>query len=291
MWVAGLQLRTRIVVLCAGTRGYYRFLQCVDLLWHPWVQVVLVAVPGGDNAAAAVDQQGAMALSVLRALGLPSVVAVVQLPLSEGGKCDMKARSAARKRGAAAFEEQLPGEHKLCIAESAADMQQIMRHLADMTPTVPLWRQQRPSLMVQAAEFCASPDPALGTLLLRQGATGSVCSIWVLARQLLWTVLRGKATHSVVLCCRGYVRNTGFSVNQAIHIPLIGDFLLDRLRVVEPPAEAVQSARHMEAEGAGLVLECAPDPLQQESLQRENVPDPLAGEQTWPTEGVRTWSL
>ena len=30
-----------------------------------------------------------------------------------------------------------------------------------------------------------------------------------------------------------------------------------------------------------------PDPAQQESLARENVPDPLAGEQTWPTDNVR----
>jgi pre-rRNA-processing protein TSR1 len=30
-----------------------------------------------------------------------------------------------------------------------------------------------------------------------------------------------------------------------------------------------------------------PDPMQQEALVRENVPDPLAGEQTWPTEEVR----
>lgn len=30
-----------------------------------------------------------------------------------------------------------------------------------------------------------------------------------------------------------------------------------------------------------------PDPAQQESLVREIAPDPLAGEQTWPTEEVR----
>ena len=42
----------------------------------------------------------------------------------------------------------------------------------------------------------------------------------------------------------------------------------------------------MEAEGSGANLLAAADPAERESLARENVPDPLAGEQTWPTEEV-----
>ena len=34
-----------------------------------------------------------------------------------------------------------------------------------------------------------------------------------------------------------------------------------------------------------------PDEGMQHDLIRENVPDPLAGEQTWPTEEVCSWSL
>jgi hypothetical protein len=43
----------------------------------------------------------------------------------------------------------------------------------------------------------------------------------------------------------------------------------------------------MDASGGEYpVLEVA-DPQRRESLQRENVPDPLAGEQTWPTAEAR----
>ena len=40
------------------------------------------------------------------------------------------------------------------------------------------------------------------------------------------------------------------------------------------------------AEAPGCTRTVFPDPNVQESLQCENIPDPLAGEQTWPTEEV-----
>eukprot|EP00887_Chlorella_sp_A99_P006809 scaffold2.g6809.t1 len=218
--------------------------------------VVLLAVPG-DERQEAIDEQGLMALAVLRALGLPTVVGVVQLeggPSSggKGGGNAMKARSAAKKRGAAALQEQVPGEYKVLLSDSVADMQQVVRHLADTHPSPPLWRQQRPSVLIEGADFQpSSADPGLGTLLLR-----------------------------------GYVRNLGLSVNQAIHIPLIGDFLLERLAALEPPSAAGRQQRQaaQQAQARQVLAELMPDPLHQESLQRENVPDPLAGEQTWPTQ-------
>lgn len=92
-------------------------------------QVVLLAVPG-DERQEAIDQQGLMALAVLRALGLPTVVGVVQLEGGpsgggKGGGNAMKARSAAKKRGAAALQEQVPGEYKVLLSDSVADMQQV----------------------------------------------------------------------------------------------------------------------------------------------------------------------
>ena len=43
------------------------------------------------------------------------------------------------------------------------------------------------------------------------------------------------------------------------------------------------------AEPAGPVM-ALPDPGHQQQVVRENVPDPLAGEQTWPTEEVRLFT-
>jgi hypothetical protein len=70
------------------------------------VQVLLLALPG-DERAEAVDAQGQMGLSVLRALGLPTVVGLVQMPAGPGSKNALRERSAAKKHAAAAFAEQV----------------------------------------------------------------------------------------------------------------------------------------------------------------------------------------
>ncbi len=104
------------------------------------------------------------------------------------------------------------------------------------------------------------------------------------------------------LLLRGYVRGLGLSANQAVHVSGAGDFQLAQIDgPAEPPAandgseaarrqQAVAGAAAMDlsaAEGSGgLPLLARPQPGQQESLVRENEVDPLAGEQTWPTEEV-----
>lgn len=87
------------------------------------------------------------------------------------------------------------------------------------------------------------------------------------------------------------MRNLGLSANQVVHIPLAGDYQLARLEALEPPtghhASAEPGAHAEPAPMQGCVQACVPDPALQESLQRENVPDPLVGEQTWPTHEAR----
>lgn len=48
-----------------------------------------------------------MALAVLRALGLPTIVGLVQMAAAPGSKNVLKERSAAKKHAAAAFAEQV----------------------------------------------------------------------------------------------------------------------------------------------------------------------------------------
>ncbi len=67
----------------------------------------------------------------------------------------------------------MAGDYKLMAADSAQDFKQVLRHLSDSTHAAPLWRQQRPAVMAEAAEFHPAPDnPSLGTLLLRWAAGG-----------------------------------------------------------------------------------------------------------------------
>eukprot|EP00197_Chlamydomonas_leiostraca_P006302 CAMPEP_0202864378 /NCGR_PEP_ID=MMETSP1391-20130828/4640_1 /ASSEMBLY_ACC=CAM_ASM_000867 /TAXON_ID=1034604 /ORGANISM="Chlamydomonas leiostraca, Strain SAG 11-49" /LENGTH=397 /DNA_ID=CAMNT_0049544111 /DNA_START=57 /DNA_END=1246 /DNA_ORIENTATION=- len=149
-------------------------------------EVVLLVVPGGStavqggkgaqaaNAAGSdlIDAEGKMALSILRALGLPDVCVAVQCtgagPSSGkgGAAAVMKDRSAARKRAEAAVVAQLPGlgsgsasgSGRAFHVDTAADCTQLVRHLVDrQAPPPPTWRRHRPALMVESAEV--SPDP------------------------------------------------------------------------------------------------------------------------------------
>ena len=52
-------------------------------------------------------------------------------------------------------------------------------------------------------------------------------------------------------------------------------------------ADLPWQAMEVDVSGGGLAAVVRPDPEKQEAVVRENVPDPLAGEQTWPTEHVR----
>ena len=72
----------------------------------PLLQVVLLAVPG-DEHAQVIDSQGQMALAVLRALGMPTIVGLVQAPVGQGSRNLLKERSAAKKHAAMAFSEQV----------------------------------------------------------------------------------------------------------------------------------------------------------------------------------------
>ncbi|XP_024946350.1 pre-rRNA-processing protein TSR1 homolog [Cephus cinctus] len=90
----------------------------------------------------------------------------------------------------------------------------------------------------------------------------------------------------------GYLRGIPLSVNGLVHISGFGDFQMSRIEAPEDPyplekgrpkLPETSQDNSMEGEISTRVLECA-DPNKQESLQSENIPDPMDAEQTWPTE-------
>lgn len=54
-------------------------------------------------------------------------------------------------------------------ADTEADCQQLLRHLGEIHPTLPLWRQQRPALHLDSAlpHFDTADPSAQGTVVLR----------------------------------------------------------------------------------------------------------------------------
>lgn len=94
-----------------------------------------------------------------------------------------------------------------------------------------------------------------------------------------------------LLHCRAYIRYLGVSVHQPIHIQDCGDFNIDRIEVAEAPCSsgcrpAANELQSMEMAGSGARVLAVADPGARQGVVRLNSPDPLAGEQTWPTNEV-----
>lgn len=56
---------------------------------------------------------------------------------------------------------------KVHVTDSDTDYKQLVRHLGELTIRLPSWRQQRPSLLAELAEYQASAGQQEGDLILR----------------------------------------------------------------------------------------------------------------------------
>lgn len=285
-------------------------------------EVLLLLVPG-DEGGMAVDAEGAAALQVLRAMGMPTTLGLVTSSCSSSGTSgtsshaaaagsddmaidgepcspttttaataaaaagvplavNLKARSAAKKRAEKALSAHLATDGlRLMAADTPADLAALLRALGDKPPQLPVWRRQRPSLLVEAAAY--TPDPSSSPP--PHDASSSSAAAGVLA-------------------LTGWVREAGLSANQLVTVPGAGDFQILRIEAAEPPAAAAGGGaastkqRHkaagvsgevdmvdvQQSGGSGGRVLAVPDPEQQEQAVRENTMDLMAGEQTWPTD-------
>ena len=77
-----------------------------------------------------------------------------------------------------------------------------------------------------------------------------------------------------------------------MHIQGYGDYNIDRIEAAEDPCSsgrsrsAAHSVQCMDMAGSGASVLAVADLAKRQGVVRLNVPDPLAGEQTWPTEEV-----
>ncbi|KAL4202910.1 hypothetical protein AMTRI_Chr02g265850 [Amborella trichopoda] len=206
---------------------------------------------GRSNSNSYIDSFGSQCLTIFRALGLPSsAVLILDLPT------DQKKRSETKKTCTSSLSSQFPEDCKFFPADSKEELRKFLWLLKDQRLTTPHWRSMRPYVMAHEVEFIADDSSP------------------------------GKAT----LHLSGYVRAHNLSVNQLVHVSGAGDFQLSQIDVVKDPftqSEYKYHANSMDldnASGPKVVLSLFPDASKQEPLLVENIPDPLAGEQTWPTE-------
>ncbi|XP_051891779.1 pre-rRNA-processing protein TSR1 homolog [Pristis pectinata] len=201
------------------------------------------------------DSYGDFCLTCLLAQGFPSHVFVVQgvnnLPIKKRADAKRNLSKVLERRFLDAKPFHLDTEQEATLVIRHVAMQK-QRHLS--------FRDRRSYLLAQHVAFEASEDSGLmGTL---------------------------KVT--------GYVRGQTLDVNKLVHIVGHGDFQMSQIdgppdpmplnpKITKktPGAEVREPAAEMEEEVKVLMkADCS----KQESLESEVVPDPMEGEQTWPTE-------
>ncbi|KAF4389095.1 hypothetical protein F8388_026824 [Cannabis sativa] len=196
-----------------------------------------------------IDSFGSQCLSVFRSLGLPSTAVLIRdLP------DEMKRRHDMKKLCISSLVSEFPEDCKFYPADTTDELHKFMWLFKEQRLSVPHWRSQRAYLMAQKVDVIAdSGDSEKCTLLLT-----------------------------------GYLRGRNLSVNQLVHVSGAGDYQLCKIEILKDPypLNARKETDIMDSDDiSDEVVRClVPDPLKQEPLLVENVPDPLAGEQTWPTE-------
>ncbi|XP_039138293.1 pre-rRNA-processing protein TSR1 homolog [Dioscorea cayenensis subsp. rotundata] len=204
----------------------------------------------GCEAGNPIDPFGTQCLSVFRAIGLPSTAVFIQdLPN------DVKRKQDLKKTIISCLASELPEECKFYPADTKEELHKFMWLFKEQHLSAPHWRSQRSYLMSQ--QVVLEPDdsnPGQCTLLMS-----------------------------------GYVQAHSLSVNQLVHVSGAGDFQLSKIDILKDPFPTNGKKDHnaMDSDdkiGLQAIHTLLPDPLSHEPLLVENAPDPLAGEQTWPTE-------
>ncbi|XP_006823486.1 pre-rRNA-processing protein TSR1 homolog [Saccoglossus kowalevskii] len=212
----------------------------------------LLCVMSADNGW---DKFGDHCLSCLFGQGLPATLHVVQglndLPI--------KKRTDAKRNLQKVLEKRFP-EKKLHTLDSDQDALLLLRQISNQKLRELKYRNIRPHLLARNVIFEPNSDSdVVGTL---------------------------KVT--------GFLRGSPLSVNGIVHLPGFGDFQMKQIdlasdpcplnpRVVKNKKENMQVDDDTSPMDEDIkVLEVA-NPSKQESLESEVIPDPMEGEQTWPT--------
>jgi pre-rRNA-processing protein TSR1 len=207
----------------------------------------LLLMPSVENG---IDDYGDYCLSCLFAQGLPATVLAVQglreLPL----KKQAESKKFIQKHLDNRFRDE-----KLYNLDSEQDGILALRAIGSKKMKKLSLRDKRPHIFAEAVSFELSNEQS------REGT----------------------------LKISGYLRGQSLSVNGLVHLPGWGDFQMTQIDApTDPYPLNIKTKKNNNVEMESMdeevkVLEKS-NPLHQESLVSENVPDPMDGEQTWPTE-------
>lgn len=197
-----------------------------------------------------IDTWGNEIITSCLAQGLPTTI----VALTNLEKIPLKKRQDHKQRVMQIISKWLP-EEKVFNLDTPIDSLNILRRAGSQKQRNVTYRTKRPHLIAEEVKFVSNEDSAdLGTLMIT-----------------------------------GYLQGIPLSVNGLIHITGLGDFQMKQIDAVNDPypVDKDKVRKRPESEDVAMddsvrVLERA-DPNRQESLESENVPDPMDAEQTWPT--------
>ncbi|KAJ9165870.1 hypothetical protein P3X46_020688 [Hevea brasiliensis] len=244
--VASFEYKLRATVLKAP---HGDLLSCMEMAKVADL-IAFVASASEESDSDYIDSFGSQCLSVFRSLGLPSTVVFIRdLPI------ELKRRNDSKKMCTSRLASEFPEDCKFYPADTKDELHKFLWLFKEQRLTLPHWRNQRPYLMSQKVDMVADDVNSVKCTLI----------------------------------LTGYVHGRSLSVNQLVHVSGAGDFQLHKIEILKDPfplnprkePDAMDSDDLLDVE---VVRSVHPDSLTQEPLLVENVPDPLAGEQTWPTE-------
>ncbi|KAB5557761.1 hypothetical protein DKX38_008670 [Salix brachista] len=225
-----------------------------------------------------IDSFGSQCLSVFRQLGLPNTAVFLRdLPSDQKGKNELKKLSISNLAG------EFPEDCKFYPADTKDELHKFLW----------LFKEQRLTFLGYVdinATKGIQLDPANHITNQLGLVPESFCPSHFI--QALFSTNRvdvvaddlnsGKCT----LLLTGYLHAHSLSVNQLVHVSGAGDFQLQKIEILKDPnlLKLRKESDAMDSDDVEVVRSMDPDFMTQEQLVVENVPDPLAGEQTWPTE-------
>ncbi|XP_028025484.1 pre-rRNA-processing protein TSR1 homolog [Bombyx mandarina] len=196
-----------------------------------------------------VDEWGEKVLALSMAQGMPTPV-VVAMDI-EG--VHPKKRTTEKQNVQKLVSKWLP-EEKVMQLDKKSDGLNLLRKIGNQKRNIIHHREKRPYMLAEEVEYVPDLEGNSGTLRVS-----------------------------------GYLRGMALNVNGLVHITGLGDFQMTRIEGFEDPhpfnlGKENTNDDGMYAEVTKMSVLAVADPAKQESLQSENVPDPMDAEQTWPTE-------
>jgi pre-rRNA-processing protein TSR1 len=220
--------------------------------------IVVFVVSACSEAGCIIDEAGSGVLAALRAEGMPEAVCCVQGLMGDfdfggglgGGSA---ARLADARKLVQATLESRVGAGVKCIQEENAAV--LIRTISVCIPREVSWRIGRSYLVAETTEILPETET--------EAASAA-----------------GAGAGSKTIRVSGYLRGTPMRLHSLMHVAGVGACRVMSVQTAVSPYEAGRKAHSL---GTPEVVYA--DRAKQDDLTMEAVPDGIAGEQTWPSEG------